>query len=38
MGEMASPPEFGDMPYMAREETSKYTDLMKDGNARMFTG
>ena len=29
--------EFGDMPYMAREETSKYTDLMKDGNARMFT-
>merc|ERR1712023_127989 len=25
------------MPYMAREETSKYTDLMKDGNARMFT-
>jgi len=29
--------EFGDMPYMAREETSKYTDLMADGNARMFT-
>ena len=29
--------EFGDMPYMAREETSKYTDLMKDGKARMFT-
>ena len=29
--------EFGDMPYMAREETSKYTDLMTDGNARMFT-
>ncbi len=29
--------EFGDMPYMAREETSKYTDLLKDGNARMFT-
>ena len=25
--------EFGDMPYMAREETSKYTDLMEDGNA-----
>ena len=22
---------------MAREETSKYTDLLKDGNARMFT-
>jgi sulfane dehydrogenase subunit SoxC len=29
--------ELGDMPYMAREETSKYTDLLKDGNARMFT-
>ena len=29
--------EFGDMPYMAREETSKYTDLLSDGNARMFT-
>ena len=29
--------EFGDKPYMAREETSKYTDLLKDGNARMFT-
>ncbi|MDA7635051.1 sulfite dehydrogenase [Alphaproteobacteria bacterium] len=29
--------EFGDMPYMAREETSKYTDLMSDGKARMFT-
>ena len=29
--------EFGDMPYMARQETSKYTDLMKDGKARMFT-
>jgi sulfane dehydrogenase subunit SoxC len=29
--------EFGDMPYMAREETSKYTDLMSDGIARMFT-
>ena len=29
--------EFGDMPYMAREETSKYTDLMEDGKARMFT-
>ncbi len=29
--------EFGDMPYMTREETSKYTDLLKDGNARMFT-
>ena len=29
--------EFGDMPYMAREETSKYTDLLTDGNARMFT-
>ncbi len=29
--------EFGDMPYMTREETSKYTDLMTDGKARMFT-
>ena len=29
--------EFGDMPYMAREETSKYTDLLADGKARMFT-
>ena len=29
--------EFGDKPYMAREETSKYTDLMSDGKARMFT-
>ena len=29
--------EFGDMPYMAREETAKYTDLMADGKARMFT-
>jgi sulfane dehydrogenase subunit SoxC len=29
--------EFGDMPYMAREETSKYTDLMESGKARMFT-
>jgi len=29
--------EFGDKPYMTREETSKYTDLLSDGNARMFT-
>jgi sulfane dehydrogenase subunit SoxC len=29
--------EFGDAPYMAREETSKYTDLMESGKARMFT-
>jgi len=29
--------EFGDQPYMAREETSKYTDLMENGKARMFT-
>ncbi len=27
----------GDMPWMAREETSKYTDLMADGTARKFT-
>ena len=29
--------EFGDKPYFSREETSKYTDLMSDGSARMFT-
>ena len=29
--------EFGDIPYLTREETSKYTDLMTDGSARMFT-
>ena len=29
--------EFGDRPYLTREETSKYTDLLKDGQARMFT-
>jgi sulfane dehydrogenase subunit SoxC len=26
-----------DKPYMTREETSKYTDLMPDGRARQFT-
>ena len=26
-----------DQPYMARDETSKYTDLMPDGKARQFT-
>ena len=26
-----------DQPYMTREETSKYTDLMADGHARQFT-
>ncbi len=26
-----------DKPYMTREETSKYTDLMPDGSARQFT-
>jgi sulfane dehydrogenase subunit SoxC len=26
-----------DRPYMTREETSKYTDLMPDGTARQFT-
>jgi len=26
-----------DAPYFTREETSKYTDLMPDGSARMFT-
>ena len=26
-----------DQPYMARDETSKYSDLMPDGKARIFT-
>jgi sulfane dehydrogenase subunit SoxC len=29
--------EAGDAPWMTREETSKYTDLMPDGTARQFT-
>jgi sulfane dehydrogenase subunit SoxC len=29
--------EVGDAPWMTREETSKYTDLLADGRARMFT-
>lgn len=29
--------ELGDAPFMTREETSKYTDLMPDGTARQFT-
>jgi sulfane dehydrogenase subunit SoxC len=29
--------EAGDAPWFAREETSKYTDLMADGKARRFT-
>lgn len=29
--------EVGDAPYMTREETSKYTDLLEDGRARMYT-
>ncbi|PNG27273.1 sulfite dehydrogenase [Methylocella silvestris] len=29
--------EVSDKPFMTREETSKYTDLMEDGRARMFT-
>ncbi len=29
--------EVGDMPWHAREETSKYTDLMENGKARRFT-
>ncbi len=29
--------EVGDQPWHAREETSKYTDLMDDGKARRFT-
>jgi len=29
--------EISDRPFMSREETSKYTDLMGDGTARQFT-
>ncbi len=29
--------EVGDQPWYAREETSKYTDLLPDGRARKFT-
>ena len=29
--------KLGDAPFMTREETSKYTDLMPDGSARQFT-
>ena len=29
--------EVGDQPWHAREETSKYTDLLEDGRARRFT-
>lgn len=29
--------EIGDAPFMTREETSKYTDLMADGKARQFS-
>jgi sulfane dehydrogenase subunit SoxC len=29
--------KLGDAPWFAREETSKYTDLMADGKARQFT-
>jgi sulfane dehydrogenase subunit SoxC len=29
--------ELGDMPWQAREETSKYTDLLADGRSRRFT-
>lgn len=29
--------EVGDKPWLAREETSKYTDLLADGRARRFT-
>lgn len=29
--------EVGDMPWQAREETSKYTDLLTDGRSRRFT-
>jgi sulfane dehydrogenase subunit SoxC len=29
--------EVGDEPWLAREETSKYTDLLADGRSRRFT-
>ena len=29
--------EISDKPFMTREETSKYTDLLKDGTARQFS-
>ena len=29
--------QVADMPFMTREETSKYTDLLPDGKARQFT-
>ncbi|MEZ5366886.1 MAG: sulfite dehydrogenase [Bryobacterales bacterium] len=29
--------EVGDQPFMTKDETSKYTDLMADGKARIFT-
>ena len=29
--------KLGDQPFQTREETSKYTDLMPDGTARLFT-
>ena len=29
--------EVGDQPWLAREETSKYTDLMADGRSRRYT-
>ncbi|MFU0508031.1 sulfite dehydrogenase [Pseudaminobacter sp. NGMCC 1.201702] len=29
--------KIGDQPFMTREETSKYTDLMPDGHSRQFT-
>ena len=29
--------EIGDQPWFTREETSKYTELMKDGKSRGFT-
>ena len=29
--------KLADQPYMARDETSKYSDLMPDGKARIFT-
>jgi len=29
--------EVGDKPFMTREETSKYTDVLRDGKSHMFT-
>jgi sulfane dehydrogenase subunit SoxC len=35
--EVAAPHRAGDQPFMTREETSKYTDPLPDGTARIFS-